>query len=176
MKTAHQDQWKAWFMNLKVDDLFEQLVRETDRAIKRRACSDPVMVGIHTGGVWVAEKLHAALKIESPLNHLNINYHRDDLGHGGIHTQSKPSLMCTDINDRHVVLVDDVLQTGRTVRAALNEVFDHGRPQSILLAVLLARKQRELPICADAIGLELDLQPEQKIKLKGPDPLRLEVD
>jgi pyrimidine operon attenuation protein/uracil phosphoribosyltransferase len=74
-----------------------------------------------------------------------------------------------------LVLVDDVLYTGRTIRAALNEVFDWGRPRSVLLAVLISRDGRELPIAADAVGACVEVGPGQQLKLRGPDPLRLEL-
>lgn len=162
-------------MNLELEGLLARLAEASKRAIEERSCEDPVVIGIHTGGVWIAEKLHKMLGIKTPLCRLSVNFYRDDFNQGGIHTQSKPSNMEADINDRHVVLVDDVLQTGRTIRAALNETFDYGRPRSVLLAVLVTRKQKELPICADAVGVELDLKLEQTIKLRGPEPLRLEI-
>ena len=162
-------------MNLDVNELLDRLAKETRRSMEERGCKDPVVVGIRTGGVWIAERLRSMLKIESPLNRLNVNFYRDDFHRGGLNTQNPPSELESDLDDRHIILVDDVLQTGRTVRAALNEVFDYGRPQSILLAVLLSRKRRELPICADSTGIELDLKHEQTVKLKGPDPLKLEI-
>ena len=162
-------------MNLDVEELLAQLAKKTRQSIKERNYNDPIMIGIRTGGVWIAEKLHDMLKIQSSLNRLNVNFYRDDFHRGGLHTQSQPSDLTSDLDDRRVILVDDVLQTGRTIRAALNEIFDYGRPQSILLAVLVTRKQRELPICADATGIELDLKREQIVKLRGPDPLKLEI-
>jgi pyrimidine operon attenuation protein/uracil phosphoribosyltransferase len=78
-----------------------------------------------------------------------------------------------DVEGRHLVLVDDVLYTGRTIRAALNELFDYGRPASVALAVLIDRGGRELPIAADVSGTVLDLPPERHVKLTGPEPLAL---
>ena len=83
--------------------------------------------------------------------------------------------MPIDVDDRNVILVDDVLHTGRTIRAAMNEIFDYGRPASITLAVLICRDGRELPIQADAVGETVTLEPNQQIKLTGPDKLTLEI-
>jgi pyrimidine operon attenuation protein/uracil phosphoribosyltransferase len=79
------------------------------------------------------------------------------------------------VNGADIVLVDDVLYTGRTIRAAVNELFDWGRPRSVLLAVLVARDGRELPIAPDAVGAAMEVGPEHQLKLRGPDPLRLEL-
>lgn len=137
--------------------------------------SAPVMVGIHTGGVWVAEQLHNRLEVEEPLGSLDISFYRDDFTRIGMNPVVQPSQMPFGIDDRHVILVDDVLHTGRTIRAALNELFDYGRPASILLAVLIERDGRELPIEAAVTGRNIRLQQNEHIKLTGPDPLRLEI-
>lgn len=115
-----------------------------------RPCITPatVLVGIHTGGVWIAEALHAALGLKTPLATLDVSLHRDDhhLGNGlkaGGHASQLP-----DVEGAHLVLVDDVLYTGRTIRAALNEIFDYGRPARVELAVLADRGGRELPVAA----------------------------
>ena len=135
----------------------------------------PVVIGILTGGAWVAERLHAALRLDTPLATLNINFYRDDFNQIGVHPQVGPSDVHTPINDRHVVLVDDVLHTGRTIRAALNEIFDFGRPASVTLAILVDRKGRELPVCADVCGKTVELEDGHNIKLHGPAPLTLEI-
>ena len=80
-----------------------------------------------------------------------------------------------DVNGAHILLLDDVLYTGRTIRAALNEIFDYGRPASVTLAVLVSRNGRELPIEAGAYGAQLALPADQQIKLRGPAPLQLEL-
>ena len=171
-----REQQHKVIMELKVEELLQQLAQETLQAMKKRNCENPIIIGIYTGGVWIAEQLHRMLKVQTPLSYLNVNFYRDDFSRGGgIQTHGRPSAIKTNIDDQHIILVDDVLQTGRTIRAALNEVFDYGRPQSVLLSILVARKQKELPICADAIGTELDLKPEQTIKLTGPQPLQLKV-
>ncbi|MGB5833081.1 MAG: bifunctional pyr operon transcriptional regulator/uracil phosphoribosyltransferase PyrR [Thiohalocapsa sp.] len=140
---------------------------------RERRIDRPLMVGIHTGGVWVAERLHALLDLQDPLGHLDISFYRDDFTRIGLHPQVRPSHMPQPVEDRHICLVDDVLQSGRTIRAALNVVFDYGRPASVLLAILADRDGRELPIEPDAVGLEARLGPGEQIKLTGPSPLAL---
>jgi pyrimidine operon attenuation protein/uracil phosphoribosyltransferase len=135
----------------------------------------PVMIGIHTGGVWVAERLHRLLALSEPLGTLDISFYRDDFTRVGVNPTVKTSNLPMNIEDRHVMLVDDVLHTGRTIRAALNEIFDYGRPASVTLAVLLNRDGRELPIEAQVVGHHLKLKKNQHIKLLGPEPLQLEV-
>ena len=136
---------------------------------------NPLMIGIHTGGAWIAERLHRLLELTEPLGTLDISFYRDDFTRVGVNPTVKTSNLPVNIEDRHVILVDDVLQTGRTIRAALNEIFDYGRPASVMLAVLLNRDGRELPIEAAVVGHHLRLKKDQHIKLLGPDPLSLEI-
>ena len=136
---------------------------------------DPVIMGIHTGGIWVAERLRTLLGIEHPLGHLNIAFYRDDFSRIGMHPRVAPSNIPFDVDNRHIILVDDVLYTGRTIRAAMNEIFDFGRPASICLAVLVERSGRELPIQANVIGKSLELKTDEHVKLSGPEPLALEI-
>ena len=145
------------------DELRPQLIRR------------PLMIGIHTGGAWVAERLHRLLALAEPLGTLDISFYRDDFTRVGVNPTVKTSNLPVNIEDRHVILIDDVLQTGRTIRAGLNEIFDYGRPASVTLAVLLNRDGRELPIEAQVVGHHLKLKKNQHIKLLGPDPLRLEI-
>ncbi len=155
--------------------LLSALAADLTAKLNRRSAPDPVMVGIHTGGLWIAGELHRRLGIREPLGSLDISFYRDDFTRIGLNPQVRPSHLEAPIRDRHVVLVDDVLFTGRTVRAALNEIFDYGRPASVILAVLIDRGGRELPIAPDAVGATLELPPGQQIKLAGPDPLSLSV-
>lgn len=135
----------------------------------------PVFIGIRTGGVWVAERLQSLLNDDSELGVLDITFYRDDFSRAGIQPTVKPSRLPRDVDDQHVILIDDVLHTGRTVRAALNEIFDYGRPASISLVTLVQRNGRELPIQADVVGKSLDLSTEQHVKLSGPEPLTLKI-
>ena len=141
--------------------------------LQKRGFTDPLMVGIHTGGVWVAERLHRRLALTSPLGVLDISFYRDDFTRIGINPVVRPSQLPESVDGRHLILVDDVLQTGRTIRAALNELFDYGRPASVVLAVLAERGGRELPIEPDVAGLHWELDQDRHIKLTGPEPLCL---
>jgi pyrimidine operon attenuation protein/uracil phosphoribosyltransferase len=119
--------------------------------------------------------LQSALELPE-LGMLDISFYRDDFDERGLVTQAKGSELPDSIEDRAIILVDDVLMSGRTIRAAMNEIFDHGRPTSIHLVCLLDIGQRQLPIQADLVGAILDLNAEQKIKLSGPNPLALTLD
>jgi pyrimidine operon attenuation protein/uracil phosphoribosyltransferase len=162
---------------LDTDALFRKLAVDLSRLMTEQQRDNPAMVGIHTGGVWVAERLLAQLHniVHDPLGVLNIAYYRDDFTRIGMHPQVQPSQLPFSAADRHIILVDDVLYTGRTVRAALNEIFDYGRPTSVTLAVLVERAGRELPIQADVIGHHLELAPDEQIKLIGPEPLQFSI-
>jgi len=145
--------------------LLDTLSSELRNLLKNRNIENPVMIGIHTGGLWVAEELHKKLNIEQPLGALNITFYRDDFTRIGMHPQVQPSNLPFNIDDQHIVLVDDVLHTGRTIRAALNEIFDYGRPASVMLAVLVERGCRELPVSADVAATQIKLEKNQHIKL-----------
>jgi len=137
--------------------------------------SQPLIVGIETGGAWIAERLRQRIAPDAELGRLNISFYRDDFTRTGLHPTVKPSSLPTDIDDRTIVLVDDVLHSGRTVRAAMNEIFDYGRPKRIVLAILIDRGEREIPIQADVVGATMELDADSHIKLEGPDPLRLVI-
>lgn len=138
----------------------------------------PLIIGIHTGGVWVAKALLKLLGedfFDAPLGTLNIAYYRDDFTRIGMHPQVTPSDLPFAVDGRHLLLIDDVLHSGRTTRAALNEIFDYGRPASVTLATLIERNGRELPIQPDIIGKSLELDKNQHVKLiKNEDQLALE--
>lgn len=125
----------------------------------------PVIVGIHRGGFAVAEWLHQQLGAEEPVGALDISWHRDDLKASSVSPHVKPTRLPVDIDGREVLFVDDILFTGRTIRAAMNELFDYGRPSAVRLAVLGQRAGKELPIAADFIGAEFELPAAQRIKL-----------
>jgi pyrimidine operon attenuation protein/uracil phosphoribosyltransferase len=158
-----------------IDGLVRGMADELRGRLAARRIADPLMIGIHTGGVWVAERLHGLLGVPEPLGTLDISFYRDDFTRIGMNPQVRPSSIPFAVDDRHIVLVDDVLQTGRTIRAALNEIFDYGRPGSVTLATLVERSGRELPIEPAVVGLRPGLEPEQHITLTGPAPLALVV-
>jgi len=143
--------------------------------LKKIVSDTPLMIGIQTGGIWIAERLHKKLGIEEPLGRLNIAFYRDDFSHIGLHPRVMPSNLPFSVENREIILVDDVLHTGRTIRAALNEIFDYGRPSRIILTALIERSGRELPICADVIGKRMSLKANEHVKLSGPEPLALEI-
>lgn len=155
--------------------MLEHLGAELAAAARRRGLRDPGLVGIHTGGVWVAEWLQCRLFPQAPLGTLDVAFHRDDFTRVGMQATVRPTDIPFDVDDRDLILVDDVLYTGRTVRAALDNVFQYGRPRSVLLAVLVDRGGRELPICADAVGGAIELAPGESVKLSGPEPLELTI-
>ncbi len=157
------------------DELLAQLAQQTQTLLENKAIDNPLMVGIQTGGVWVATKLHQQLSIKEPLATLDISFYRDDFSRIGMNPKVKPSSLPPEIEDRHIILVDDVLHTGRTIRAAMNELFDYGRPASITLVCLIDRSGRELPMQADIVGERIELNEGEHIKLTGPDPLALEL-
>jgi pyrimidine operon attenuation protein / uracil phosphoribosyltransferase len=156
-------------------ELLERLAHNTRARLARRTHETPLIVGIQTGGLWVAEFLATRLGIQTPVGSLDIGFYRDDFARSGLSAAIAPSRLPWPIDGRHLLLVDDVLFTGRTIRAAINEIFDYGRPASITLAVLVARDGRELPIEADAVGAEIALPAGSSLKLRGPNPLRLEL-
>ena len=145
------------------------LIAQLVDAIAPTLTPDTLIVGIHTGGVWVAERLHAQLQSSMPLGMLDISFYRDDFSRIGLHPQVKPSQLPVDLEGRTILLVDDVLHTGRTVRAAMNELFDYGRPAAIRLAVLVDRGGHELPIRPDFAGLTLSVPEHQNINLSRLD-------
>ena len=153
----------------------EKLADDLRQHIKFSNLDRPTMVGIHTGGVWLAEKLHSMLNLDTPLGTLDISFYRDDFTRNGINPEVKPSSLPFDVDDADILLVDDVLHTGRTIRAAMNEIFDYGRPASIALITLAERNGRELPIEPTIVGEHFNLASDQHIKLHGPDPLTLEI-
>ena len=157
----------------------QQLINKMAEAIQARARANdyrrPLMIGIRRGGAWIASRLHRQLAYGEALGELNIAFYRDDFSTLGMHPEVSPSKLPVNIHDRHIILIDDVLYTGRTVRAAMNEIFDYGRPASISLAVLIDRSGRELPIQADITGETLILNEGEHVKLSGPEPLALEI-
>ena len=134
--------------------------------LRPRLAQHPLMIGIHTGGAWIAERLHALLGLTDPLGTLDISFYRDDYAKQGLHHDPKRTRIPFEIEGRDLLLVDDVLYTGRTVRAAMNELFDYGRPASIALVVLADRGGRQLPICAQFCGAQVAVPEGARLRLK----------
>ncbi len=155
-------------------DLIRQMAIDLQARLAKRDITEPRYIGIRTGGVWVAQALLAELGSESPLGTLDVSFYRDDFSQNGLHPQVRPSELPFEIEGQHLVLIDDVLMSGRTIRAALNELFDYGRPASVTLVSLLDLDAGELPIRPDIVGAILSLGPHERVKLSGPSPLALE--
>jgi pyrimidine operon attenuation protein/uracil phosphoribosyltransferase len=158
--------------NYNINALIDQLAQQIRAWMQTTGVDNPLMVGIHTSGVWIAKELQKRLQLEDEPGELSITFYRDDFSRVGLHPQSKPSLL-SDVDDRHILLVDDVLYTGRTLRGAMNELFDFGRPASITAVVLVAREGRELPIEAQIAALREEPGKEFVYEVTGPKPLAL---
>ncbi len=159
-----------------VHAMLDGLARELAAHLDARGIEAPPIVGIHSGGVWIARALAERLgerAANEAIGELDISFYRDDFTRIGMNPQVRPSKLPFELDGRDIVLVDDVLHTGRTVRAALNELFDYGRPRSVTLAVLITRAGRQLPIQADVAGLEPRVGDDEHIILRGPQPLEL---
>jgi pyrimidine operon attenuation protein / uracil phosphoribosyltransferase len=122
------------------------------------------IIGIHTGGAWVAARLASRLGL-TQYGTLAATLHRDDFTRRGLHPQTRSTDIPFAVDGKHILLIDDVLQTGRTIRAAMNELFDFGRPQSVTLAVLIDRGGRELPIEANHVAMVMPLSTAQRLTL-----------
>ena len=155
----------------------EALCRELAGKLRAGVSASTGLVGIRTGGAWLAERLHRELGLATPVGSLDISFYRDDFDSAGLRHQVKPSQIPFDVNGRHIVVVDDVLYTGRTVRAAMNELFDYGRPGKIELAALVDRGERQLPIAAQYVGTALSVPAGKLLRLvrdeRGQFTLRL---
>jgi pyrimidine operon attenuation protein/uracil phosphoribosyltransferase len=125
----------------------------------------PLLIGIYSGGAWLAQRLHADLQLAQPFGVVSSTFHRDDFATRGLHPSANRTALPVPIADRAILLIDDVLHTGRTTRAAINELFDFGRPARIDLAVLVDRGGRELPICPQIVAATLDLPGQVSLAL-----------
>jgi pyrimidine operon attenuation protein / uracil phosphoribosyltransferase len=159
--------------NISVQPLIEQLSKTLAPLFSD--ADQPIIIGIETGGYWIAREIHNKLNPNTELGKLNITFYRDDFTKIGLHPTVKPSRLPIDIDGKTIILVDDVLHSGRTIRAAMNEIFDYGRPDKILLAILIDRGDRELPIQADYVAKSISLNINEHIKLEGPEPLTLTI-
>ncbi len=142
----------------------EALYVELRQAIASLLRPETRLVGIASGGVWLAERLQADLGRAGECGIISSAMHRDDFARRGL-ASSVQTRLPFDVNDAHVWLLDDVLYTGRTVRAVLNELFDYGRPAQVQLAVLVDRGGRQLPVQADVAAARLSLPASQSLAL-----------
>lgn len=126
----------------------------------------PAIVGIYSGGAWLAERLADELQLKGRLGFIDVSFYRDDYAEKGLHAEVKPTQIPFEVEGATILLVDDVLYTGRTTRAAINELFDYGRPAKIMLAALVDRGGRELPIAADFVADTVNLPGDQHLVLQ----------
>jgi pyrimidine operon attenuation protein/uracil phosphoribosyltransferase len=151
----------------------EALLADLTARIRPDVGAETALVGIRTGGVWVAQRLHQALGLKLPLGTIDVAFYRDDYKKKGLSTGVRPSDIRFPVEDAQIILVDDVLYTGRTIRAAINEIFDYGRPTSIRLAALVDRGGRQLPICPQYVGAVIAARSDESIELRQDDTGRL---
>ena len=142
------------------------------------SAKDPAIVGIYSGGAWLAERLADELQLKNRLGFIDVSFYRDDYAEKGLHAEVKPTQIPFEVEGATILLVDDVLYTGRTTRAAINELFDYGRPAKIMLAALVDRGGRELPIAADFVAGTVNLPSDQHLVLQraGDGRFSLSVD
>jgi len=159
-------------LELDAEAIYRQLAQ---RAREHYVTKQLRLVGVHTGGVWLAERLKRELNVEAPVGILDVSFYRDDFDRSGLKSALRPSQISFEVAGSHILLVDDVLNTGRTVRAAINELFDYGRPARIDLAVLIDRGGRELPVAATLIGATIELPPTVSAVLTRDDDDRLHL-
>lgn len=156
---------------LDAEALYAALARQVKDAL---AHVDKVaLVGIYSGGAWLADRLATELDVDGRLGYIDVSFYRDDYAEKGLPTDVKPSHIPFDVDGATILLVDDVLYTGRTTRAAINELFDYGRPARIMLAALVDRGERELPIAADFVAHTLALAPGERLVLQRADDGKL---
>jgi pyrimidine operon attenuation protein/uracil phosphoribosyltransferase len=147
----------------------EALYAELKRGVQPLLRPETVLVGIWSGGAWLAERLHRDLSRSGQPGVLSSTLHRDDYGSRGLASGTDATSLPFEIDGAHILLVDDVLYTGRTIRAAINELFDFGRPASVELAVLVDRGGRELPIEARYTAARVVLPAAQRLSLARAD-------
>jgi len=149
---------------LDAEALYAKLLEQVKAGLS--GVSDAAIVGIHSGGAWLAERLAADLGLQNRLGVLDVSFYRDDYAKKGLPHEVKPTHIGFDVNGATIVLVDDVLYTGRTTRAAINELFDYGRPARIMLASLVDRGERQLPVAADFVAAHTRCAAGQALRLQ----------
>ena len=143
----------------------EALLKQLAASLQPLITEKTALVGIHSGGAWLMERLLPMLGKNLAHGILDISFYRDDYSQRGLHSETIPSQISFDVTDCHIILIDDVFYTGRTIRAAMNELFDYGRPASITLAVLVNRGGRELPIAPQISAFDTHLDAQENLQL-----------
>ena len=147
----------------------QALYGELLRGVRQLRTPDTRLVGITSGGAWLAERLQRDLGLEGEAGVISSAMHRDDFSKRGLSGAGQQTQLAFDVNGAHILLLDDLLYTGRTIRAVLNELFDYGRPASVQLAVLVDRGGRELPVQADYAAARVALPATQSLALARGD-------
>lgn len=148
------------------EDLLKVLAHKLQPLLQKNTA----LVGIHSGGVWLMQRLLSALEdsiTEQGIEHgtLDVAFYRDDYAQRGLKAENRPSQIPFDVDNKNIILIDDVFYTGRTTRAAMNELFDYGRPASITLVALINRGGRELPIAPQIVAADIPLDAAQHLQL-----------
>lgn len=158
---------------LDAEALYQTLVQQIKAGLQ--GATEVALVGIHSGGAWLAERLATELGLTDRLGFVDVSFYRDDFSEKGLRADVKPSQVPFDVEGATLVLIDDVLYTGRTTRAAINELFDYGRPARVLLAALVDRGGRELPIAADFVAATVALSKQENLQLQRADDGRFSL-
>ena len=153
----------------------ETLYDELLRGVRSLLRGDGVLVGIWSGGAWLAQRLHRDLGLPGAPGVISSTLHRDDYQSRGLARGHDATSLPFAIDGQHIVLIDDVLFTGRTIRAVVNELFDFGRPASVSLAVLVDRGGRELPVAAAFATVHIELPATQRLSLERDDAGRFSL-
>ena len=148
--------------------LYLELARQIKAALGK--LDNVAMVGIYSGGAWLAERLAKDCQIQHPVGYIDVSFYRDDYAQKGLPAEVKPTQIPFNVDGATIILVDDVLYTGRTTRAAINELFDYGRPAQILLASLVDRLGRQLPYAPDFVAQTLTLPANLSLQLTRTEP------
>ena len=149
---------------LDAEVLYAEMARQVFAALD--GTEQLALVGIYSGGAWLAERLAKQLHLTDRLGFIDVSFYRDDFAARGLHAEVKPTRIPFDVEGATILLLDDVLYTGRTTRAAINELFDYGRPARIMLAALVDRGGRELPVAPDFVAANVTLNATQSLTLQ----------
>ena len=147
------------------ENLLTEITLKVKTQIALNGASNSALVGIYSGGVWIMRRILESMNDEIPYGLLDAALYRDDYAERGLKAAPKPAQIPFDVQDKHIILIDDIFYTGRTTRAAMNELFDYGRPASIQLAVLIKRGGAQLPIKPNIVGAEILLAANQSLQL-----------
>ena len=143
----------------------ENLIESLKNKINEMIDDNTVLIGVQRGGELILQKILPSLRNTVATGSIDTSFYRDDFSSRGLKIKNKPSKINTEINGKHIILIDDVLSSGRTVRAAMNEIFDYGRPDKITLAVLIDRNEQELPITPQICIEKISLNKDQHLEL-----------